>query len=183
LPVTDDNGQQVVVYDGTRQEYNPATGALSRLDFQRYSLDLPEAGPVRQRWKEPDERTLIELLRPDEQSRNNAKTMREFRTEAHRRFVTPFLAITYTLISLCCLLLGPIDRRGLGWRIVAASGTVILLQGLYLVSYNLAKESLSGLVLMYMLVFAPLVLSYYLLSPQSETFRARLRLRIRKAFA
>ncbi len=181
--VTEDESQQVIVYDGSRQDYNPETGALNRLDFERYSLDLPEAGPVRQRWKEPDERTLLELLRPDAESRANEKTMREFRTEAHRRFASPFLAITYTLISLCCLLLGPLDRRGLAWRIVAAASGVVVLQGLYLVSYNLAKESLPGLVAMYTLVFAPLFVSYYLLSAQSEKFRAVMRARIRKAFA
>lgn len=181
--VTEDDSQQVIVYDGSRQDYNPLTGALNRLDFQRYSLDLPEAGPVRQRWKEPDERTLLELLRPDEQSRAEEKTMREFRTEAHRRFVSPFLAVTYTLISLCCLLLGPLDRRGLGWRIVAAAGGVVLLQGFYLVAYNLAKEGLPGLILMYSLVFVPLFLCYYLLSAQSEPFRARLRARLGKVVA
>lgn len=63
--VSDKEGQQVIVYDGSRQEFDPATGALNRLDFQRYSLDLPDAAPVRQRWREPDERTLIELLNPD----------------------------------------------------------------------------------------------------------------------
>lgn len=181
--VTEDEGQQVIVYDGSRQEYNPVTGALNRLDFERYSLDLPEAGPVRQRWKEPDERTLIELLNPDAESRANEKTMREFRTEAHRRFASPFLAITFTLMSLCCLLLGPLDRRGLSWRIVAAAGGVIVLQGLYLVSYNLAKEGTPGLVLMYALVFVPLFVSYYLLSAQSEKFRGDMYVRIKKVFA
>lgn len=181
--VTEDESQQVIVYDGSRQEYNPATGALNRLDFERYSLDLPEAGPVRQRWKEPDERTLLELLNPDAQSRANEKTLREFRTEAHRRFVAPFLAITFTAMSLCCLLLGPLDRRGLGWRIVAAAGSVIVLQGLYLVSYNLAKEGLFGLVLMYALVFVPLATSLFLLSAQSEGLRKTWRARLRKAMA
>lgn len=181
--VTEDESQQVIVYDGSRQDYNPETGALNRLDFERYSLDLPEAGPVRQRWKEPDERTLLELLQPDESVRASEKMLREFKTEAHRRFVSPFLAVTYTLISLCCLLLGPVDRRGLGWRIVAAAGSVILLQGLYLVSYNLAKEGLFGLVLMYALVFVPLFAGYYLLSGQSESFRTMMRGRIRKALA
>lgn len=181
--VTEDEAQQVIVYDGSRQEYNPETGALNRLDFARYSLDLPEAGPVRQRWKEPDERTLIELLRPDAESRKNEKMMREFKTEAHRRFASPFLAITYTLISLCCLLLGPLDRRGMVWRIVAASGSVVLLQGLYLVAYNLAKEGTPGLILMYGLVFVPLFICYYLLSEQSEKFRIRLRRHYKRAFA
>jgi len=178
--VSDDDGQQVIVYDGSRQEYNPATGALNRLDFERYSLDLPEAEPVRQRWREPDERTLIELLNPDEGVRSNPKMLREFGVEVHRRVVSPFLAITFTLVSLCCLMLGSLDRRGLGWRILAASGSVIVLQGLYLVFYNLAKESTPGLVLMYLLVFVPLIGCYYLLSPESDRFRSIMKKRLEK---
>ncbi len=176
--VSDDTGQQVVVYDGSRQQYNPATGVLDRLDFERYSLDLPEAGPVRQRWREPDERTLYELLNPDETVRANEKQMKEFRVEAHRRAVSPFLAVTFAVISLCCLLLGSVDRRGLSWRIVMASGGIILLQGLYLVSYNLAKEGDAGLVLMYALVFLPMAAGFYFLSAKSEGTRAALRRRV-----
>jgi len=178
--VSDSEGQQVIVYDGSRQEYDPATGALSRLDFERYSLDLPESGPVRQRWREPDERTLIELMNPDNSIRSNPKMLREFHVEAHRRIVSPFLAITFTLVSLCCLMLGPLDRRGLGWRIVAASGGVIVLQGLYLVCYNLAKEGTPGLVLMYLLVFGPLIGGYYLLNPGSDKFRSMVKARMRR---
>lgn len=181
--VTEDDSQQVIVYDGSRQDYNPETGALNRLDFERYSLDLPDAGPVRQRWREPDERTLLELFRPDEQVLSDEKMLRDFRIEIHRRFANPFLAMTYTLISLCCLLLGPVDRRGLGWRIVGAAGCVILLQGLYLVAYNLAKESLFGLILMYGMVLGPLFVCLYLLSGQSEAFRTALRSRFRKRLA
>lgn len=172
--VSTDAAQQVLIYEGSRQEFDSGTGILSRLDFQRYSLDLPEVEPVRQRWREPDERTLPELLNPDEEVRKNPKQLREFKVEAHRRFVSPFLGMTYTILSLCCLLLGPVDRRGMTWRIVAASGAVIVMQGLYLVAYNLAKESMGGLVLMYVLVFAPLGAGYYFLSARSESFRAAL---------
>ncbi|HEU4839332.1 MAG TPA: LPS export ABC transporter permease LptF [Micavibrio sp.] len=177
--VTDDTGQQVVVYDGSRQEYNTRTGALSRLDFERYSLDLPEAGPVRQRWREPDERTLVELLNPGPDVRGNQKRSREFLVEAHRRIVSPFLTISFTLVALCCLLLGSTNRRGMAWRIVAASGCVIVVQGLYLVAYNLAKEGNFGLAMMYVLVFVPLFAAYYLLSPVSEKFRVALRRRLK----
>src|SRR5690606_9851976 len=57
-----DTGQQVLVYEGTRQDINPRTGALNNLQFQRYTIDLPDSDPVRQRVREPDERTLIELM-------------------------------------------------------------------------------------------------------------------------
>lgn len=171
--VSDDTGQQVIVYEGSRQELNPQTGVLNRLDFDRYSLDLPDAGPVRQRWREPDERTLVELLNPDEESRKDPKLMREFLVETHRRVVGPFLAPTFAVMALCCLLLGSADRRGLAWKIVAASGSVIVLQGLYLVAYNLSKEGNVGLVLMYVFVFGPLILGFYFLSAKSETMRVR----------
>lgn len=179
--VADDDGQQVVVYDGSRQQFNPETGALERLDFERYSLELPEAGPVRQRWREPDERTLYELINPDEDVRANEKQMREFRTEAHRRVVSPFLAVTFAVLSLCCLLLGAVDRRGLAWRIVMASAAVIVIQGLYLVAYNLAKEGPVGLALMYILVFAPMVAGLYFLSARSESLRAAMRRQVEQA--
>lgn len=178
--VSDDAGQQVVVYDGSRQQYNPETGILDRLDFERYSLDLPEAGPVRQRWREPDERTLSELLNPDHTVLANPKQRREFNVEAHRRIVSPFMAITFAVLSLCCLLLGEVDRRGMAWRIVLASGGIITLQGLYLVAYNLAKDGNVGLVLMYLIVFAPMLAGFYCLSPRSETTRAALRRRMRQ---
>lgn len=178
--VSDDDGQQVVVYEGSRQQLNPETGVLDRLDFERYSLDLPEAGPVRQRWREPDERTLIELFNPDSQSASEDKAMREFFVEIHRRIAGPFLALTYTVMALCCLLLGSTDRRGMGWKIAAASGSIIVLQGLYLVAYNLAKEGNMGLVLMYSFVFTPLVGGLYLLSPASEKTRLQLKKRAEK---
>jgi len=180
--VSDKEGQQVIVYDGSRQEFDPATGALNRLDFDRYSLDLPEAGPVRQRWREPDERTFIELLNPDKQVRNNPKALNDFKIEAHRRVVSPFLAITFTAVSLCCLLLGAADRRGLSLRITAAAASIIVLQGLYLVSYNLAKEGLIGLILMYALTFLPMFFAIYLLSDKSEKFRLKLKRKLAGVF-
>jgi len=178
--VSDDNAQQVLVYDGSRQEYNPQTGTLSRLDFKRYSLDLPESGPIRQRYREPDERTLWELLHPDDTVRADKSLYQEFMVEAHRRFVSPFLAITFTMVSLCCMLLGQVDRRGLSFRITLAAASIIILQGLYLVAYNLAKQGVFGLILMYGLVFVPLGLSVFLLSPQGEGLRRIIKMNIRR---
>lgn len=170
--VSDRNGQQVMVYDGSRQEYNPETGALSRLDFDRYSLDLPESGPVRQRWREPDERTLDELIYPDEEVRADKNLLHEFRIEAHRRFVSPFLAMTFTMVALCCLLIGPSDRRGLSRRIMVAALSIIVLQGLYLAAYNVAKGNNVGLLMLYGTAFLPLAIAAFLLSPQSERFKS-----------
>ena len=171
IVTTDEGAQQVLVFDGSRQQLNEKTGALNRLDFQRYSVDLPEAEPMAERWQEPDERTLIQLLNPDLSVQRDMDNLYKFKIEIHRRLIAPFLALTFTLVSLSCLLVGPFDRRGLGRRIVMAAGGVIVLQGLYLGATNMARESLWGLSLMYVLIFLPLAISLFFLSGLSERMR------------
>lgn len=172
--VISDTGQQVLVYDGSRQVLNPETGVLDRLNFERYSIDLPESGAVRQRWREPEERTLGELLSPDPAIERDMENRHEFIIEAHRRLVSPFLALTFVVISLVCLLIGPVDRRGQNRRITIAALSVVVLQGLYLGTYNLAVETWWGLWLMYALAFLPLGGGLLLLSRYGETLRHRI---------
>jgi len=173
--VTTDEGHQVLVFDGSRQEYNTKTGTLSHLDFKRYSIDLPDgSGPVRQRWREPDERTFWELLNPDPENLRDIESRRDFMVEIHRRIVSPFLAPAFVFIALACLLAGPLDRRGQGARIALSVLGVILIQGLYLGAFNLSRHSDWGLAFMYVLVFLPMAVSFFMLSSASESLRRRI---------
>ncbi len=172
--VATDEGQQVLVYDGSRQDFNNKTGALNQLDFERYSIDLPENVVSNNRWKEADERTFFELLHPDETNIIDMQHKEKFIAEAHRRIVTPFLAFSFVVISLCCLLLGPVNRRGQARRVFFAVLVIIVLQGLYLGVFNVAMKSSLGLVLMYAVVFLPLFLSLFLLSKLGEVMRHKL---------
>ncbi|WP_435640873.1 LPS export ABC transporter permease LptF [Micavibrio aeruginosavorus] len=172
--VATDSGQQVVVYDGSRQAMDESTGNLTRLDFDRYLIDLPEgSGVVRQRWREPEERTLFELFRPDMANEHDRASRHDFMVEAHRRIISPFLALTYSVIGLAFLLLGPVDRRGQSRRIVAAIAAVVGIQGLYLAAFNMAQDHIGGLILMDVLVLGPLLLCGYLLSGASEAMRQK----------
>lgn len=172
--VSSDEGQQVLVYDGSRQDFNEKTGALNRLDFERYSIDLPKEKAARTIWKEPDERTFWELLHPNLEDPNDIKYKKKLAVEAHKRLISPFLALTFTLIALCCLLLGPVNRRGQAKRIFVAVSLIVLLQGLYLSAFNLAVETIFGLFLMYGIIFIPLVFSLFFLSVVGEKFRHKL---------
>jgi lipopolysaccharide export LptBFGC system permease protein LptF len=60
------------------------------------------------------------------------------------------------VIGLCALLLGPLHRRGQGRRIVGAVGGVIVIQALFLASYNLAKQSDAGILFLYLIATLPL---------------------------
>ena len=171
--VSAQEGYQVIVYEGTRQQYDPQKETLQRLDFNRYTIELPDSDPVRQRWAEPDERTIFELLNPDPAEERDLRSLRDFKIEVHRRVVSPLLSIVFTCIACASLLIGPMDRRGQGRRVVGAVVAVVVIQGLYLAAYNIARQSDIGLFLMYGLVLLPLVACSFALSGLSEGWRRR----------
>lgn len=155
--VSSNGGQQVLVYDGSRQEIDPKTGAMRRLDFDRYTIDLPEdTKPDSERWKEPDERTTAELL--DGMSKKSGETRearRAFRVELQKRVLLPFLVPGFALIGLSFLLVGHHDRRGQGKRVLMAIALVVGIEIMFLGSYNIAKQSAAGLPLMLLSVLLP----------------------------
>ncbi|MGB0719884.1 MAG: LPS export ABC transporter permease LptF [Bdellovibrionales bacterium] len=170
LLVSEDS-QQVLVYDGARQEYNRETGVLTRLNFERYTIDLPQSAPIDARWKEASERTLWELMRPNLDDPLDVERLRDFKVEWHQRVVAPFLALAYAFISCVCLLSGPFDRRGQGRRIAMAVVSVVVLQGIYLSVSNISRNSDVALFGMYALVLFPTVLCWFFLSAYGERFR------------
>lgn len=172
--VSENDAHQVLVYDGSRQQVDPETGALQRLNFERYTIDLPDGDPIRQRWREPEERTLRELLNPNIRVERDMENLREFRVEIHKRFVSPVLALVFTLMSCAGLLIGPVDRRDQGRRIVMVIASVVTLQGLFLAVSNLSRQTDWGVVLMYVLVFVPVLLCSFLLSGLGERLRRRI---------
>ena len=169
-----DEGYEVVVYDGIRQEMDAEKKILHRLNFERYTIDFPDSDPVRQRWKEAEERTIFELLNPNENSNRDQENLRVFHVEIHRRVISPLLAVVLTLSACTLLLLGPTDRRGMSKRITLAVVTAIVLQGAFLAAFNLARQSDFGLALMYALVFVPLFVMLFLISQWGEHTRRTL---------
>jgi len=171
--VSQEDGFEVLVYEGSRQEYDSDKKVLNRLNFDSYSLALPNSDEVRQRWSEPDERTIFALLNPDLNDPKDVKNLRALQLEIHKRFISPFLAVCFALVSCAFLLLGPYSRRGQTMRITMAVVCVAVLQGVYLSLFNMAQDSNVGLVLMYLIVFVPSVLSIFMLSHVSENFRRK----------
>lgn len=172
--IVNDDGQQVIVFDGSRQTYNPTSGILQRLTFDRYTIDLPDNSPIHTRWAQPDERTISHLFNPDKNDKRDVSHLREFSIEVHRRFTSPLLALAFPLIAAVSLLLGPVNRRGQAHKIGLAIITIMLIQGMFLTSYNLAKNNDAGLFMMYALTFLPIGLSLFMLSKFSEKLRRQI---------
>ena len=172
--VSTNEGHQVIVYDGARQEINSESGILQQLRFDQYIIDLPASQSVRKRWAEPSERTMWELLNPNTQDARDIRNMRSFTIEIHRRIISPLLALAFPLIALLALLLGPTDRRGQSKKIAMAIFVIILIEGIFLMSNNMAKHSVLGLFLMYAVTIIPIGFSLLFLSGKTEKLRYRI---------
>jgi len=159
--VSTQTGQQVLVYNGSRQDVDPKTGILRRLDFEKYTIDMPEK-EISQgvRWQEPEERNNFELIKAiNDKKSETAQARRELRSELQKRILIPFLVPGFALIALSLLLIGSHDRRGQGKRVIIAIAAVIVLEVLFLSGYNISKQSPTGFPLMLMAVILPYLLA------------------------
>lgn len=172
VSLSDSKGQKVIVYDGTRHELDEERRTLSRLDFKQYTIDIPERkSDISSRWKEPDERSLPNLLNISGVSKADQEHIPQFIAEANRRISLPFLILAFCLLSGAFLLTGQTDRKGLGQRILGASLCALLLQGLYLAVFNLTKQHIWVNTLLYVLPIGVSLVTFYILSPYYEARR------------
>lgn len=161
----------IVVVDGMRQQRDGETDTLSKLYFSRYTIEIKGIdADQKQRWHEASERTLPQLLTPDLTNKQDRKNRKLFMAEAHHRVVTPFNALGFTLVSVCGLLLGPFNRRGLSTKVIISALTVTALQALNLVTVSLAKKNLDIVPLLYVLTFLPIFAGFFLLSFRGEVW-------------
>jgi len=167
--VSEGEGQKIVVYEGSRQESDATTGKFSRLDFRQYTLDIPAAAEDKDsRWREPDERTLGELTDPESLAKETPEDRMQFRAELHRRLTTPILMLAFAMMGAVFLMQGQYKRSGQMPLVGAAVISALVLQGLYLAAFNIAKKNLVGYAMMYGISLAPVLIAIFFLTPTGE---------------
>jgi lipopolysaccharide export system permease protein len=142
--VDTEQGPRIVMVSGNRQQFNRATGKLSLLTFEQYTLDLGEMrdAPVA-RAREPQERYLHELwLTPPADN--------SFLVERHSRIVQPLTAFAFAAIPLACLLSGDFNRRGQSRRVILAVLLAFFFQAIDLGFKNSASRIPATVSLMYL---------------------------------
>lgn len=174
IMIMSDDTPSVIVYDGSRQQLDSKSNALSRLDFQQYKIEITGLKKeARKRWKKPNERTFSELLNPNMDNSVDAANKQKFIIEAHKRLTTPFYALSFTFIALSCLLVGSFNRRGQTRRILIAIILLVLLQSASLGVVNLARKYSFAIILMYILSIAPVLFGSFMLTQRGEKLRRR----------
>lgn len=156
--VRTDEGPQVIMVNGNRQEVSKDSGKLSLLYFDRYALNVSSVDNTpEKRWQEPRERFLGELFFPDMTDGNNQFNASKLRAEGHQRLTLPIYALTFTIIALAALLSGDYDRRGLGKKIIVAVLLIIAIQGSALGFISLAARFPWLVPLVYLNALLPLI--------------------------
>ncbi|TVR98438.1 MAG: YjgP/YjgQ family permease [Rhodospirillales bacterium] len=160
------DGSRVVLINGSRQEVNESGSYLSVLYFERYSHDLVDSAHADQstRYRDARERSLLELLRADDDLTVQPHDVGKFKVEAHRRLTAPLAALGYPLVATVCLLAAPFRRGGQAPQTVVAVVTVLALALAALGLENLAARNLMLVPLLYVLALAPIFTGLWVLS-------------------
>jgi lipopolysaccharide export system permease protein len=155
-------GSRIIMVNGNRQRYERASGKLSVLSFDRYTLDLDMLRDATGgRFHEAQERFLGELFFPPADL--DPATRRSFTLEAHQRLAVPLSVFSFVLIPLACLLPGELNRRGQLRRVLLAVLLAFLFQSLDLGVKNLASRYDGAIPLIYLIDLLPLTLGFGIL--------------------
>lgn len=163
-----DDGPQIQIIKGVSLSKNKDTQSVDRLEFDEYRLDLPEISPLSKRWAEPEERTLSNLMTTAPNDKEAQEKWGEFRAEIHRRFLSPLLPLCLYFVVAAIMIKGSFTRifHNAG-PILYAVLLVLILQGFYLGAFSMAKTSIIGISAMYIIVFAPMIISFITLWSRS----------------
>ncbi len=167
--VMDGDTPDIVVFDGMRQQRDATTGELTKLYFSRYTIEIKGVeGEAKERWRGAGERTLPELLSPDLNNRHDRNSVALFLAEANHRVTSPWNALGFSMIALCCVLLGPFNRRGMSRRLLAGVVLVAASQALNLTLVNLSRKYLGVAPLVVLNTVLPIAVGFYLLHISGE---------------
>lgn len=175
LSAENDDAVEILVFEGRRQQYDVRTDSLGTLLFQQYTLQATNLkSDARLYWKEPDERTITELLNPNLKDRRDVRALAKFKAETHRRIITPFAVFAFALMGLSALLIGAFNRRGQTQRITVAMVCIIFLQSIYIGLSNVIETHVWAIPIFYIAVLLPSMVAIMMVTPLGEKLRRRL---------
>lgn len=165
-----DNGGEphMIIFNGRRQEFDPATGKLSELAFDQYVLDLDALRNTPSgRVPDPRELTMAQLIDPTPEMLRARGPMSHFRGELHARLATPFLSFSYGLIGLASILAGAFNRRGMAGRILIGALAIVVTQTTFMTLNGLVARDSSLAVLLYMIAMLPAPIGFALVNAEN----------------
>ncbi|TAH32834.1 MAG: LPS export ABC transporter permease LptF [Alphaproteobacteria bacterium] len=146
----------ISVIKGSRQVLNHKNNTVSMLYFDSYTLNLNQIMNAENadRAADPKEMGLGDLFFPG--ANTEPRTQMRYQAIAHQRLISPLSILVFCLIALATYRHCMPRRQGSTIRLGATIGTVIGLQGLFLIFYNMLGSYSGGM------FYALLALNYLL---------------------
>lgn len=161
--VESDTGPKVVMFNGSRQDFDKTTKQLTILYFDRYVFELEAPTVADQvRHREPRERSMAELINLDTTGLDD-RSIGKFHIEFHRRLALPWSALGFVMIALTVLMSGSFSRRGEGRRVVMAVLIAAGYQSALLAILNAAAKNEALIPAIYTIAALPIVVGFILL--------------------
>lgn len=161
--VNSDQGARVVMFNGSRQDFDKTTKQLTILYFDRYVFELEAPAAADEiRHREPRERSMAELLNFDGSSLDES-AVGKFHVEFHRRLALPWSALSFVMIALGVLMSGSFTRRGEGKRVFGAIILAAGYQSAMLAILNTAAKNEALIPAIYVLALLPAVVGIFIL--------------------
>jgi lipopolysaccharide export system permease protein len=147
LLTSEDGRPRLLVENGSRQEFDRATGRASELSFERYIVDIPV--PERratERVPDARERGTAEILDLAADGQIDQRTRDRLTSELHQRIVLPLLVPGMALIALGMMLREGHHRAGILKRIAggAAAGVALQVATLALLNAGIRDAWMTG---------------------------------------
>ena len=161
----DQTAPHVLLYNGTRQQFDRAGTSLSILYFDSYTVDFNTVGDDGiGRVADYRERSLAQLLTLTEADGIPAREVGRMRAEGHQRLAGPLMVFGLTVVALAFLLRGGFDRRGQLPRISGAVGALVVLEAMSLAATDIVGRNPSLAVLVYMVGLLPTAIGLYIIA-------------------
>ncbi len=166
LAGTDDQtAPHVLLYNGTRQQFDRAGTSLSILYFDGYTVDFNTvSGDDIGRVADYRERPLRQLFTLSEADGIPAREIGRMRAEGHQRLAGPLMVFGLTTMALAFLLRGGFDRRGQLPRISGAVAGLVVLEALSLSATDMVGRNPGLAVLIYMVGLLPTAIGLYIIA-------------------
>ena len=163
-----DEGGQLLLLKGTRQEKDLKTGKPSILYFDQYVIEAnePSKADKGDRFLKPYERFIGDLFNPREKL--SPTVLLEFVSAAHRRLISPLYALAFGLLAVCAMILGHFSRKGRSGKILTACIIASLLEVSAMIFLNTLKYAHIFVPFSYALVLFTIGVCLLLLTPWSK---------------
>jgi len=156
--VQSDEGGRVVLFNGSRQDFDKKTKQLSILYFDRTVLELAPPSPTgHTRHREARERSMAELIDLDTTGLDN-RNIGKFHVELHQRITLPWASLGFVMIALSVLISGSFTRRGEGRRISLAILLAAAYQASIFAIISVAAKNVALIPAIYAVTAVPMVL-------------------------